>query len=39
MEKPCQKCAPEASPRSFLILINNPKQSLHAKNFLKNKIF
>ena len=26
-------------PDPFFILVNNPKQSLHARNFFKNKIF
>ena len=26
-------------PDLFLILVNNPKQPLHARNFLENKIF
>ena len=26
-------------PDPFLTWINNPKQSLHAKNYFKNKIF
>ena len=26
-------------PEHFLILVNNPKQPLHAVNFFKNKIF
>ena len=33
MEKSCRKCAPKSSPRSFLILLNNPKQPMHAKNY------
>ena len=39
MEKSCRICAPKASPRTFLILVNNPKQPLHATNSFKNKIF
>ena len=39
MEKSCRKYAPKASPRPLFILVNNPKQPLHAQNFLKNKIF
>ena len=39
MEKSCRKCAPKASPRTLFILVNNPKQSLHARNSFKNKIF
>ena len=30
MEKSCRKCAAKASPRPLLILVNNPKQRLHA---------
>ena len=37
--KSYRKCEPKASPRPFLILVNNPKQSLHAINSFKNKIF
>ena len=37
MEKSCRNCAPKASP--FLILLNNPKQSLHARNSFKKEIF
>ena len=32
MEKSCRKWAPKASPRPLFILVNNPKQSLHARN-------
>ena len=39
MEKSCTKCAPKASPRAFLILVNNPKQPLHARNSLKTRYF
>ena len=39
MEKSNRECAPKASPRPFFILVNNPKQSLHARNSFKNKIF
>ena len=35
MEKSCRKCAPNADP--FLILLNNPKQPLHARNSFKSK--
>ena len=35
MEKSCRKCAPKASPRSLFNFGNNPKQPLHAINFLK----
>ena len=37
MERSCRKCAPKASPRPLLILVNNPKQSLHARNSFRNK--
>ena len=30
-----QKLAPDA----FSILLNNPKQPLHARNYFKNKVF
>ena len=39
MENSCRKCAPKARPKPVLILVNNPKQPLHAKNYFKNKIF
>ena len=39
MEKPCRKCAPKAGPRLFFILVNNPEQSLHARNSFKIKTF
>ena len=39
MEKSCRKCATKASLSPFLIIVNDPKQSLHARIFLKNKIF
>ena len=39
MEKPCKKCALKAAPDPFLILVNNPKKSLHARNSFENKIF
>ena len=34
MEKSCTKYAPKAIPRP-LFLINNPKQSLHPRNYFK----
>ena len=37
MEKSSIKCAPDAS--LILILANNPKHSLRAKNHFQNKIF
>ena len=39
MEKSCKICAPKADPRLFLILVNNHKEPLHARNSFKNKIF
>ena len=38
-EKSCKKCVPKASPRPFIILLNNPKQRLHARCSFTNKIF
>ena len=37
MEKLCRNCTPKASPRPFLILVNNSKQPLHTRNYFKNK--
>ena len=34
-----QKCAPKLVPHPFWILINNSKQTMHARNSLKSKIF
>ena len=44
MEKSCRKYAAKASPRPLIImaniiLANNSKQSLHARNSFKIKIF
>ena len=39
MEKSSRKYAPKLAPDPFLILLNNPKQPLHAINYFKNKIF
>ena len=39
MEKSCKKYTSKASRRLILILVNNPKQSLHARNSVKSKIF
>ena len=39
MDKSSRKYLPKASPRPLLILVSNPKQPLHAKNYFKNKIF
>ena len=38
MEKSCRKCT-KLVLDPFLILVNNLKQLLYARNFLKNKIF
>ena len=35
MEKSCRKSFPDA----FFILVNNPKQLLYARNYIKNKKF
>ena len=35
----CKKCAPKTIPRLFLILLNNSKQPLCARNSFKIKIF
>ena len=37
--KSCKKCAPKAFPRPIFNLVNNPKQSLHARNSFEDKIF
>ena len=39
MEKSYRKCIPKASPDPFLILVNNPKQPLHARNSFKIRRF
>ena len=39
MEKWCRKCTPKSSPRPLFILLNNPKQLLHARNYFESKIF
>ena len=39
MVKSCSKCAPKVSPWPLFVLVNNLKQSLHARNSFKNKIF
>ena len=36
--KSCRKSAAKAGPR-FIILVNNPKQPLHARNYFNSKIF
>ena len=39
MENHAKNVHQKVAPDPFLILLNNPKQSLHARNSLKNKIF
>ena len=39
MEKPCRKCAPNASPKPFFNLVGNPKQPLHAGILLQIRYF
>ena len=39
MEKSCRKCAPKASSRPLFNLVNNPKQTLHARNSFKKRYF
>ena len=39
MKKSCQNVQQKLVPDPFLILANNPKQPLRARNFFKNKIF
>ena len=39
IEKSIRKCAAKASPDLFIILVNNPKQPLHDRNYFKGKIF
>ena len=29
----------QKAPDPFLIMLNNPKQPLHARNYFKNKVF
>ena len=36
MEKSCIKCAQKLRRDPILILVNNPKQSLHERNSFKN---
>ena len=38
MEKNMQKSVPKAGPTPILILVNDPKQSLYARNFYQDKI-
>ena len=33
-----RKCAPKASPRPFLILLNNPQQPLQARNSFERRL-
>ena len=39
MKKSCRKCAPKASTRPLLNLVNNPQQPLHTKILLKKRYF
>ena len=39
METSCRKCAQKLVPDPFLILVNNPKQPMHARSSFKIKIF
>ena len=39
MENSYRKSATKASPRLFLILVNNPKQPFHARNYFKIRHF
>ena len=39
MEKSCKKCAPKASPRPLLILVNNPKSHCMQEIPLKIRLF
>ena len=39
IEKSCRKHAPKTSPDPFSVLLNNPKQPLHTRNYFKSKIF
>ena len=39
MENSCRKWAPKLVPDPFFILVNNPKQPWHAKDFFENKVF
>ena len=38
-EKLHRKCAPEASSRPYIILVNSPEQPIHVRNSFVNKIF
>ena len=39
MEKYAENVDQKLAPDPFFILVNNPKQPLHASNYFKNKIF
>ena len=39
MEKSYKNMHKKLDPDLFSILVNNPKQTLHARNYFKNKIF
>ena len=39
MENHAQNLHQKLDPDPFSILLNNPKQSLHARNSFKNKVF
>ena len=39
MENHAENVHQKVVPDPFLILVNNPKQPLHARNYFKNKIF
>ena len=39
MENYAQNVHQKTAPNPFLILVNNPKQPLYARNSFKNKIF
>ena len=39
MENHAENVHQRLVPDPFLILVNNPQQPLHARNYFKNKIF
>ena len=39
MEKYAENMQQKLVPDLFIILVNNPKQPLHARNYFKSKIF
>ena len=39
IEKSRRKCAKKLVPDLLIILVNNPKQPLNARNYFKSKIF